>query len=87
MISVNECFELIVENHNTYFKAKSVVEEIIAKQYEVELKYVLDCLKRLDDPYREDRKHIRARLLRVLCKLKELGKIEKYNKKFWRIVK
>lgn len=87
MISEEECYEMILKNHNAYFKCKELAEEIIAKQYEVNLKYVIDCLKRLDDPYSEDRIYIRARLLRVLKGLREKGLIEKYNAKFWRIVK
>jgi len=87
IISDGECYDIIVNNHNTYFKCSEIAEEIIAKRYEVELKYVIDCLKRLDDPYKDDRIHVRVRLLRILARLKEKGLIEKYNTRFWRIIK
>jgi hypothetical protein len=91
MLSINideeSCYKLIVSHHKTFFNARQLAEEIIADQYDVKLKYVIDCLKRLNDPYQEDRDYLRPRLLHVLKRLKEKGLIEKYNYKFWRIVK
>ena len=87
ILNEDRCLEMIRTNHNTYFKCREIAEEIIAEQYEVKLKYVLDCLKRLDDPYKEDRIFVRARLLHVLKRLKEKGLIEKYNARFWRIIR
>lgn len=81
------CWDIIKSNHQTYFKAKSLAEEIIAKRYETTVKYVVDCLKRLDDPFEDDRKQLKCRLIHILKRLNERGLIEKYNSKFWRIKK
>jgi len=83
-ITVDFCFEIITQNHNRYFKSKEIVEEIIVRKYNipfVNIKYNNDVsLVKL--------KHqICRKLIPILCNLREDGRIEKYNRKFWKIKK
>ncbi len=76
------CFEIITQNHNKYFKIQELVDEILIQEYGIEFYFIRYynnvSLAKL-------KLQLIRKLSPILQKLRESGKIEKYNKKFWRI--
>lgn len=79
--------KLIETNYNRYFKCADVVDDVIAHQNGVSVKYLMDCRKCHHDPYDKFRRGMTVRVAKVLAKLRDSGVIERYNSRSWRIVK
>ena len=78
--------EIIDTNYNRFFKCAGVVNYIIAQENEVSFGYLMNCRKRLNDPFEKYRRGLTVRVARVLSSLKNEGYIEKYGRYVWRIV-
>ncbi len=76
------CFEIITQNHNKYFKIQELVDEILIQEYGIEF-YFIRYYNKVS--LAKLKLQITRKLSPILQKLRESGKIEKYNKKFWRI--
>lgn len=76
------CFKIIRQNHNKYFKAKELVEEIIVSKYDVSLS---DLWYDNNTDFIELKSQITKKLISILHDLKESGLIEKYSRRFWKI--
>lgn len=79
---------LIKANHQKYFRCKQLADDVLALQYDVPLKYIMDCKRRYasGDPYAKDRTKLIHQIIHILHDLEKEDKIEKYNQKFWRIL-
>lgn len=78
--------EIIGANFNRYFKCVDIVDYIIAYRNKISLVDVMNCRKRCHDPYDECRIGLSGEVTWVLKGLRNVGYIEKYNSKMWRVV-
>lgn len=78
--------QFIDTNYNRFFKCADIVNDVIAEQNGVSLKYLMDCRKCHDDPFDKHRRGLTTKVGKVLGKLRDEGYIEKYNHRIWRIV-
>lgn len=78
--------EIIETKYNRFFKCADVVNYIIAEQNGVSFKYLMDCRKRIEDPFDQFRRGLTVKVARQLAKLRDNGFIEKYSSQVWRIV-
>ena len=85
-LSVDLVRGIIEANFNRYFKCVDIVDYIMAYRSEVSLRDIMDCRKRHDDPYDKYRVGLSGEVTWVLKGLKNVGYIEKYNGKMWRVV-
>ena len=84
---MQELVKDIIETHyNRFFKCGGIVNYIIAQENEVSFSYLMDCRKRVNDPFDKYRRGLAIRVARVLGSLKNEGYIEKYSSSLWRIV-
>jgi len=86
VLSVDLVKEIIDTKFNRYFKCLDVVDYVIAEREGVSLKYLMDCRKRYRDPYGGGRISLSGEVTWVLKGLENIGYIEKYNRKMWRVV-
>lgn len=77
---------IIETNYNRYFKCGDVVNYVIASNHDVSFGHLIDCRKRVIDPYDKYRAGLTIKVARILYILKDAGFIEKYGRSVWRIV-
>jgi len=87
LLSVDLVKEIINTKFNRYFKCLDIVNFIIAEREEVSLKYLMGCSRMNVDPYDEGRINLSGEVTWVLKSLRNVGYIEKYNRKMWRVVR
>lgn len=78
--------EIIETNFNRYFKCNDIVDYVTAYRNEVSLKDIMNCRKRCHDPYDKGRINLCGEVTWVLKGLRNVGYIEKFNRKMWRVV-
>lgn len=86
MISEEKCWELIENNFNRYFRAKHLIDLLIADKHGINSNDVNQCRKRLENPYRQEERSIRGYIGRYLAKLEREQKIEKHSYYVWKIL-
>jgi len=80
-LSMEFCLEIIGKNHKKYFKIQELAEEVIM-YYNPNVSF-RDFSH--DDKFRRLKKQLIHYLIPILCNLQEMGIIEKYSNKFWKL--
>ena len=86
MISEEKCWEIIENNFNRYFRAKYLIDLLIADKHNITSNDVNQCRKRLDNPFKKEENSIRGYIGKFLAKLEREKKIEKYSYYVWKII-
>lgn len=86
MISEEKCWEIIGNNFNRYFRAKYLIDLVIAEKYDIPVKYVNDCRRLQENPFHEEEGSIRGHVRNYIIKLEKEGKIVKHSYYVWKII-
>lgn len=87
MLKIEGIKNIIDTNYNRFFKCADIVNDVIAVEHNVTIRDLMDCRKRVEDPFAKYRRGLSVQIARVLVKLRDAGYIEKYGRYVWRIVK
>ena len=86
MISEEKCWEIIENNFNRYFRAKYLIDLVIAEKHNITPEYVNNCRKMQENPFHKEEGSIRGHVRNYMIKLEKEGKIEKYSYYVWKIL-
>lgn len=86
IFSEEKCWEIISKKFNRYFRAKYLIDFLIAEEHGITSQDVNNCRKMIENPYKQEENSIRGYIGKHLAKLERERKIEKHSYYVWKII-